>query len=202
MQVKALIAFFVAVVVLVLGWFLVSPLFIDEAVDEAFPVPSSMPTRIEVDAMSSAEREAAMQAVMAEVRSKPDTVMREPMTGAAEPQLLASGSFRDADAIHKGTGRALVYALPDGSRLLRFEDFRVTNGPALVVALAEAKAPRDADDVLAGYREIAALKGNVGDQNYTLPQGLDLERYGSVVIWCTLFDVLFSPASLGGEDQQ
>jgi len=40
------------------------------------------------------------------------------------------------------------------------------------------------------------LKGNIGDQNYDIPAGTDLSAYGSVVIWCEMFGVLFSPATL------
>ncbi|MEL6921688.1 MAG: DM13 domain-containing protein, partial [Pseudomonadota bacterium] len=40
------------------------------------------------------------------------------------------------------------------------------------------------------------LKGNVGDQTYTIPADVDLKQYKSVVIWCEQFGVLFSPATL------
>ena len=113
------------------------------------------------------------------------------------PALLASGEFVDADAIHKGSGRALLYALPDGRHVLRFEDFRTTNGPALVVYLAGHASPTSAADVIdGGFLDLGKLKGNVGNQNYPIPADVDIADYGSVVIWCELFDVLFSPAAL------
>ncbi|MBT8130884.1 MAG: DM13 domain-containing protein, partial [Gammaproteobacteria bacterium] len=40
------------------------------------------------------------------------------------------------------------------------------------------------------------LKGNVGNQNYEVPLNIRPESYGSVVIWCELFDVLFSSAPM------
>ncbi len=43
---------------------------------------------------------------------------------------------------------------------------------------------------------LGKLKGNVGNQNYTIPAGTDVSGFGSVVIWCQLFGVLFSPAAL------
>jgi hypothetical protein len=46
------------------------------------------------------------------------------------------------------------------------------------------------------YVSLGKLKGNKGDQNYTLPVGLDLNRYTSVSIWCDRFDVSFGAAPL------
>ena len=47
------------------------------------------------------------------------------------------------------------------------------------------------------YVEIGKLKGNVGDQNYELPDDLDPAAYGSVVIYCKPFQVVFSVAPFG-----
>lgn len=122
--------------------------------------------------------------------------MSEPMPAAA-PQLIAKGRFVDADAIHKGDGQASLYVLPDGTNVVRFEDFRTTNGPALVVYLAKHPSPTSAADVLDdGFLKLGQLKGNVGNQNYVVPGDIEIADYNSVVIWCELFDVLFSPAAL------
>ncbi|MEM9302644.1 MAG: DM13 domain-containing protein [Pseudomonadota bacterium] len=177
------------------GWFFLSPLFIDEAVDEDLPGFATLPTRAEVDAMSDADRSRLAAAMDEFSRSAPDSSAAEPMPEA--PRRLAAGSFVDADAVHKGSGTAAVYELVDGSRVLRFEDFRVTNGPALVVLLSKAESPATADAVIdAGFVSLGKLKGNVGNQNYTIPADLDLAQYRSAVIWCELFDVLFSQAAL------
>ena len=45
-------------------------------------------------------------------------------------------------------------------------------------------------------RAPGALKGNVGDQNYDLPAGVDLTVYRSVTIWCRRFSVNFGTAPL------
>ncbi|MEO1199146.1 MAG: DM13 domain-containing protein [Pseudomonadota bacterium] len=183
----ALIAF---VVLAVVGWLLVSPLFIDRAVDEA------LPTLEQLDAMSESEKAGVMDDVMADAARQPDREMSDPMP-ANTPAVLAQGQFSDADVIHKGEGRAVVYDLGGGNRVLRFEDFRVTNGPDLRVWLTSAQGEITADAVKAAeFRDLGALKGNVGSQNYTLPSELDLANYTSVVIWCRAFGVLFSPAPL------
>ena len=81
--------------------------------------------------------------------------------------------------------------------MVRFENFRTTNGPDLVVYLAKHPSPQQAADVVdGGYLSLGKLKGNVGNQNYEIPAAIDVAQYNSVVIWCELFGVLFSPASL------
>ena len=191
---------FAVLVVAVLGaaWFFVSPLFIDEVVDEEFDLalPDGSLNMAKVMSMPEDERLSMQTDIMATAASAPDRASAEDMPADA-PVVVASGEFTDADAIHKGSGRAILYALPDGRHVLRFEDFRTTNGPALVVYLASHPSPASAADVTdQGYLSLGDLKGNVGNQNYPIPADVDVAGYRSVVIWCELFDVLFSPAAL------
>ena len=191
---------FAVLVVAVLGaaWFFVSPLFIDEVVDEEFDLalPDGSLNMAKVMSMPEDERMSMQTDIMATAASAPDRASAEDMPADA-PVVVATGEFTDADAIHKGSGRAILYALPDGRHVLRFEDFRTTNGPALVVYLASHPSPASAADVTdQGYLSLGDLKGNVGNQNYPIPADVDVAGYRSVVIWCELFDVLFSPAAL------
>lgn len=195
------IAALTVIVVIGLGWFFVSPLFIDRAVDEELPFASEdspIPSRTEVAAMDEAGRETLMNELMDAAASAPDVQMDEDMMSLDSPKAIRTGKFRDADAIHRGSGDATLFALPDGSHLLRFESFRVTNGPALVVLLAEHPDPQSAADVLSGYVSLGELKGNVGSQNYAISADIDVSNFSSAVIWCELFDVLFSPAAFRG----
>jgi len=111
---------------------------------------------------------------------------------------LAAGRFGVVDGIHKGEGTATLVQLPDGQRVLRLEeDFRVTNGPDLYVYSSGAAAPRTSGEVHgSGAFEVAQLKGNVGGQNYALPDHLDLSKFRSVVIYCRRFTTVFSTAEL------
>ena len=119
------------------------------------------------------------------------------MMAAGGPSAVKGGMFRDADGFHKGEGSATIYELPDGSHVLRFEDFRVTNGPDLRVILASHPDPQGRGDVHSGeYVELAKLKGNVGSQNYPFPGGISPDDYSSVVIYCKPFQVVFSVAPL------
>jgi hypothetical protein len=126
-----------------------------------------------------------------------DETVDEPFEATAEATVLATGSFRDVDRVHRGSGSATVFEMPDGRRVLRFDDFEVTNGPDLRVLVATHPDPPDADALdEAGYVELAPLKGNIGSQNYEIPADLDLTSAGSIVIYCRPFHVLFSVAPL------
>ena len=57
------------------------------------------------------------------------------------PVIVKQGEFQDADSFHKGTGVATIYMGADRTRLLRFEDFKVTNGPDLHVVLSPYGGP-------------------------------------------------------------
>lgn len=122
-----------------------------------------------------------------------DTIVDEQLSPMEpQPTVEARGTFKDADSFHRGSGTATIYTLPDGKRILRFEDFAVTNGPALHVYLA-----RSADgNVASGFLDLGTLKGNKGNQNYDIPVDADLRSYRSVVIWCVPFRVTFATASL------
>jgi hypothetical protein len=110
-------------------------------------------------------------------------------------QVLASGNFHDV--AHKGVGQATVYQLGDGKRVLRFTNFETSNGPDVHVYLVAIKDATDSETVKqAGFIEVGALKGNIGDQNYELTSDLDLNKYSAVTIWCKRFGVNFATAPL------
>ncbi len=181
-----------AIPLLLLGGWLIRPLFVDTVVDESFPLgaEAAIPEQLTEDEAR----------VMMSAASKLEIEVEEPMTEAMESAdvvELKSGTFADADAFHKGEGTATIYQLEDGSHVLRFEDFRVTNGPALFVLVSPHPNPEGRGDISdAGYVELARLKGNVGNQNYVLPDDLDPDDINSVIIYCKPFRVVFSTAAL------
>ena len=126
-----------------------------------------------------------------------DREVNEQLAGAESLTVLATGTFRDADRAHKGSGTATLLQQADGSAVIRFTDFQVTNGPDLEVWLSSVPDPQSSREVLDGeWVSLGQLKGNIGDQNYTIPADVDLSQFQSVVIWCEQFSVLFSPATL------
>lgn len=126
-----------------------------------------------------------------------DIEVNEALAEEATTTLLASGSFADADAIHKGSGVAEIFEAADGRRIVSFSNFKVTNGPDLKVWLVAHENPMTARAVTdSDYITLGVLKGNIGNQNYQIPGNVDLSKYKSVVIWCEQFGVLFATAAL------
>ncbi len=188
----AVAAVIVAIPILALAWWLLSPLLSSTTVEEEFPFSANAQIP---DDMTQADAESVMAGM-----SKIVTDMTEPMPEQMEmPEstVLATGMFRDADSFHKGSGSVTLYRLPDGRGILRFENLSVTNGPDLHVLAALHPNPMGRSDVReSGYLDLGQLKGNRGNQNYEFPADVDIESFGSVVIYCLPFQVVFSVATL------
>jgi hypothetical protein len=172
-----------AIPVLAAAWWLGSPLFLDDEVDEDFPMAAGA---VIPDDMTAEEVEAEME----EAADEPDNEVMEDMPEEAGPVVLSSGEFADADELHQGSGTATIYELEDGSNVLRFEDFEVTNGPDLHVFLVPTDGGMD-ESV-----DLGSLKGNVGNQNYEIPDEVDVSTIERVIVYCVPFSVLFASASL------
>ena len=145
-----------------LGWWLASPLFLNQQVDDAFPFEPSSETEA---------------------------------TTADGWLIAAQGAFMDGDSLHLGSGSATIFQQGE-QRVLRFEEFSVTNGPDLHVMLSTNPAPTGQSDIGGDHIDLGPLKGNQGDQNYPIPDELDLSDYQSVVIYCVPFHVVFATATI------
>ena len=156
--------------IFVMLWFTPWRLFTDDPVDEALPG-------------------AAPRATTAE---DPADMMME---SAGSSSTIVEGAFIGLE--HESEGRAVVIETADGKRFLRFEEFETSNGPDLVVYLSTKDAdPNDWHGYDGDFVDLGPLKGNVGDQNYRLPDDVDLDRYSTAVIWCRRFAVGFAAADL------
>jgi hypothetical protein len=115
--------------------------------------------------------------------------------GASSTQPLESGSFYSI--LHPTEGIATIYQMGDGTRVLRLTSFSTSNGPDVHVYMVAADDAKDVATVQrAGFIDLGVIKGNVGDQNYTLSGDLDLAKYRAVSIWCKRFSVNFGAAAL------
>lgn len=118
-----------------------------------------------------------------------DSAMNDKPAQDAMMEKAFAGTFVGVgDGIHDAQGSAKILAV-DGKNILRLEDFRSTNGPDLYVYLATDKNASD-------FVDLGRLKANTGNQNYDIPQGTDLSKYDTVLIWCKAFSVLFGSAQL------
>jgi hypothetical protein len=121
-----------------------------------------------------------------------DTVNERVATVTAGNVLVKRGNFESVAHAAEGTARTIRTAA--GGTVLTLTNFDVDNGPDLRVYLVAGPA-RDESEV-DDFKDLGALKGNKGNQQYELPRGLDLERYSTVVIWCRAFSAKFARAPL------
>lgn len=109
---------------------------------------------------------------------------------------IASAPFEGVSG-HSGSGEAAVIELAEGGRALTFSDFDVDPGAGgmdlrIYVAAGEPQSDAEVSD----FVELGPLRGTRGDQQYELPRDVDLDRYGSVVIWCVPFTTRIAQADL------
>ena len=205
--------------VIAVGWYLGSPLLIDNTVDETFPFDApeeativvmheqervdlekefmaALPDVATIENLSPADQESVEDEVMnAAAIVMMDKSVADAMM-SAEWSAVDQGEFAGADSLHQGSGSAVIFQQGD-QRVLRFEDFSVTNGPDLHVILTRHPSPASRGDVGEDYIDLGSLKGNMGNQNYVIPSGVDLSDYQGVVIYCVPFHVVFATATLG-----
>jgi len=114
---------------------------------------------------------------------------------SGDVKTLFNGNFMGVDdGVHNAEGQAKILGVSDGQAMhkaLRLENFKATNGPDLHVYLS-----KDPTGIDSGFINLGRLKGNIGNQNYEIPDDVNLEEYSSVLIWCRQFSVLFGHAEL------
>ncbi|HLF79985.1 MAG TPA: DM13 domain-containing protein [Dehalococcoidia bacterium] len=155
------------VLAVIVGNYLVSPLWERSRLVEASPLASA--SMREIDAAPAA-----------------------PMAAAMQPLETHRGQFAGADDFHFGRGNALVIKTASGGNVLRFENFSVRNGPDLYVYLSKDASGKRVDEML----NLGRLKATDGAFNYEIPSNIDLTDVKSVVVWCKQFSTLFAAAPL------
>ena len=171
------IAALVSVLLIVaIGWYLGSPLFIRTTVNEPLPtVTASAPS------------------------AAPSATAGAPAVPASTPttSIAFRGQLQYVDALHNGKGTVLLgvtsSCCPVGDLyFLRFADVAITNAPDVHVYLSKERGGKW-DPATSKY--IGPLKATNGSFNYDVAPG-DAVEYASVVVWCRAFSVLVTWADL------
>jgi len=195
----------IAAIAIPVGIYTVSPLFINTTVNEPLPTSSATDLQKFLEFMSMNSEQERVEKGQQMTPEEKNAILRgaaqtngntvnQNMTDTAATTLaytpLVIGNFVGVDdGIHNAEGLAKVIRLDDASMILRFENFRATNGPDLYVYLATDNSASD-------FVDLGRLKGNIGNQNYEIPEGTDLSKHDTVLIWCKAFSVLFGSAKL------
>ena len=151
--------------------------FVDTEVEES--LPTIQPTADKTTELSDDETVTSEQAI-------------------TEPIVLAQGSLISQE--YETSGTVKILELGDGSRVLRLENLDTSDGPRVEVWLTDAPVLEGRDGWFvfgdAKYESLGAMKGNKGNQNYKIPDDLDLSEFTSVSLWCVTFSVSFGAAEL------
>jgi hypothetical protein len=126
----------------------------------------------------------------------PPPIAMDALSENERTKVVATGEFRHAnpaDPIHYGRGRVTVTP----RTVFLEDDFEVGPGPAFHVYLVPRQQVRRSADVTGTmFVDLGPLRAFKGSQRYSIPSGVDLAQFDSVVIWCREFSVLISPADL------
>jgi hypothetical protein len=191
----------IIVAAIAIGMGLASPLFYERPINE--PLPNALNkiqdglTYEKFTQMPDEQRDVLVQKMPDNVKEmimkKASTMVRPVSETMAEMggkestiSVLRTGEFEGLLG-HHASGTAKILSV-GGIKYLRFENFEVTNGPDLRVYLTNN------GDVKNGLH-LEKLKGSRGDQNYSL-DGIDADKYDTVVVYCQPFGVHFGQAKL------
>jgi hypothetical protein len=132
----------------------------------------------------------------ATVEQQIDTPLIEPApAGLASAKVLGTAKVYNVD--REGQGTAKIYELPNGTRLIRLEDFFVSINSDLELRLSELPNPKTTDEtVKAPFKVVAPLKATVGNMNYEVPKDIDVSKYHSIVIWCEITRNAYAAATI------
>jgi hypothetical protein len=170
----------IALAWLAFGYFGVQALFTNTVVNDPLPVAQQAP-------------------ILNEATS---STRGEPLTAPTTTVATLAGDFTQGDSTYRINGTAKVVT-QDNARTLVLSDFDVTNGPDLFVYLVAASSTQNTEvkerTAQGRFVQIAALKGNRGNQTYVLPADLDLSEYPVISIWCRRFSRNFGAALLSAE---
>jgi len=197
-KIKIAVGGIIAVIAIAIATYTISPLFINTSIDE--PLPDTSPKvgfeefmklsedeRAAIGKDMSQEEKNNIMRVFAQENSTIDDEMAIPEN---QTNNMLAGNLIDAgDGFHMASGQVKVLQISDGTQILRFENLDVTNGPDLYVYLATDTTAKD-------FVSLGRLKGNMGNQNYPIPENIDFEKYNTVLIWCQAFSTLFGSSKL------
>lgn len=162
-----------AIVAVVAGNYLLSPLWERSRLEEASPLVSAPVAAPTVEGSSGSSGDGAQMA-------------------AFMASTAYTGMFKGSDDFHFGRGDALIIESEPGKYVLRFENFSVRNGPDLYVYLSDDPNGKTVTEAL----NLGQLKATDGAFNYEIPSNVDVSRVKSAVVWCKQFSVLFAHATL------
>ncbi len=150
-------------------------------------------------ALAAINRDAAVRMVTAALQpGAPAPAADADLPEMNSPELAARGAFTQLDPIRYAQGTALIYIGADDRKVLRLENFTSANNSDLRVILSAFLSPTTTAEMRFNDLDfdVGPLKGTYGNQNYEIPQELNILDYASVVIYSPGIDLIYSVAPL------
>jgi len=172
-----------SLIVLVVAYWLISPLWNNMILNEELPgvIPMTINDNFEtMDIETKAKFEKQTMEMKDKMMNKNESM---PVSG---PKVIGQANL--VPRAHEVKGSAL-FVKSNNETYLRFENLKTINGPDLRIYLGAAL---NADDVV----DLGPIRATEGSVNYLIPKDTDLSKYKNVMIWCRAFGVLFSYAQL------
>lgn len=185
---RKVIGSIIIICILVVAWYLLSPLFIVNELHEAVPLAQENTRNVAITPVSRTSQNSSVErAFLSNEENKSSTSLVSSVDSTiSAPGKTRSGLFEPS--AHDVAGKAMIVSTAEG-QVLRFEDFNTINGPDLRVYLSSGLDVKDAID-------LGELKATKGSFNYALKEDIDTKKYNKVLVWCRAFGVLFSYAVL------
>lgn len=165
---------------LLFGFFGIQALFMNKVVNEPTPDVSNTQTQLAAPTTGATSSDATLPV-------------------STSPRLIAEGNFQQGDSTYTIKGKATITE-QNGVRTVSLTDFDVTNGPDLFVYITSATDANNPTVKQAvkdlRFVSLGTLKGNRGNQTYTIPADVELNDQSIVTIWCKRFSRNFGAADL------
>jgi hypothetical protein len=185
MNIKYIVGAVIGVVVLGVGYYALSPLFITIHANDAIPGadkpdPMSQHKPIGTNPVTTLPTDPSLSTSTLTVTTHTATPTAVVHDSIPTPVVGSAG--------HPASGTARIVHAND-KVYIRYENFKTINGPDLYVYLANDPTAKD-------YIDLGKIKTTEGNVNYPVPTGTDIAKYPYVLIWCKTFGVLFNSAKL------
>src|SRR5439155_14131536 len=160
-----------ATLIVIIGWYLGSPLFVRSTANEAAPTAANLVTP------SPSMNESFPRETLGSFGPTPRVVATF---------AVARGELQFVDNLHNGKGPVTLLRVGD-RHVLRFENVAITNAPDVHVYLSRDRGGKWSESTSV---YLGPLKATNGSFNYDVPAGTDVTPLRSVVVWCRAFSVL------------
>ena len=130
--------------------------------------------------------------------SVPDTASVTPPAASPDiPARAVDSTLSGVDKFLDGKGKAGVFVNSEGRPSVRFTDFSVPDLPGLQIVLVASDNVKSGDDILAADAVLVGpLESISGDQDYPLPEGIDIADYPTIAVWSRPYGLLVAQAKL------